>query len=104
MYHSGVNRISPMPLFISSDENTIKQNNDGIRLSRHTYIHRFIVPAVPALSAISKMPIISADNAANIIIAFFLFIDASLLFYPDLHIDYMKGAEKNECKQTCGQI
>lgn len=96
--------ISPMPLFISSDENAIKQNSDGIRLSRQIYIHRFIVSAVPALSATSSIPMISADNAANIITAFFLFINASLLFYPDPHIDYMKGAEKNECEQTCRQI
>ena len=104
MYHSGVNNISPIPLFIRIDENTIKQNSDGIRLSRQTHIHRFIVSAVPALSAISNMPIISADSAENIMIAFFLFINASLLFYPDLHIDYMKGEEKNECKQACRQI
>ena len=49
MYHKGVAVTSPILVFIISVAKAIKQNNDGIRLSRQVPIHLRTVSDVPLL-------------------------------------------------------
>lgn len=59
MYHKGVAVTSPIFVFIISVAKAIKQNNDGIRLSRQVPIHLRTVSDVPLLSAVRSTHMIT---------------------------------------------
>ena len=62
---------SPTPLPITAEANSIKQNSDGIRLSRQVSVHLLIASAIPLLSVISITPIITVDKDNTVIFIFF---------------------------------
>lgn len=94
MYHKGVAVTSPIFVFIISVAKAIKQNNDGIRLSRQVPIHLRTVSDVPLLSAVRSTHMITDKiQIVACLIRFAIIIPHFFLLVPAYKL-YERRAEK----------